>query len=189
MNCYSHIKVIVYENLEWTLWHFRGFSLVFAVVFSRDRLSLIFNELRRRPSTSKIKSRIPAKNGRPGVSSGPIKLGRFSRRECRFGSRRNDQAFLFPGGRRVYYRCIEARRKRARKRGCWHNSGIFLEIWHRYSCVCALSICIFSERTNRSDALRLLRNGSLGITRYNELMICFDSMSFGCRFVSTLPLI
>lgn len=139
--------------------------------FSRDQLSLIFNESRRRPSASKIKSRIPAKNGRPSVSPGLIKLGRFRGGNVVFAAVKTIGRSCFSAAvrkRRVYYRCIEARRKRARKRGCWHNSGIFLEILrgHRYFHVLSIPFAVFSGRTNRSNVL--LRNGSLGITHCNE---------------------
>lgn len=66
-----------------------------------------------------------------GVLLGANKTRSFRSPRCRFV--RNDRAFLFPGlQRHVYYRCLEARRKWACKRGCWHNSGIFPEILRKY---------------------------------------------------------
>lgn len=123
-----------------------------------------------------------------------------------FRSRRNDRAFLFLDGRaqrRVYYRCIEARRKRARKRGYWHNSGIFLEILrrHRYSRVCALSIrfAVFSRREIGatyfvfcgpfgncemvSSRLRVVTS-DVERFRYNELRLdALRSFTASCAFV------
>lgn len=137
-------------------------------VFARP---VILDIQRVRPSASKIKSRIPAKNERPSISPGLIKLGHFrgenfvpqpskrsgvpvSRRPCA------NVAFIIVASKYVG--------NEPRKRGCWHNSGIFLEILreHRYFHVLSIPFVVFSGRTDRSNALRLLRNGS---SRNNSL--------------------
>lgn len=73
----------VYQNTLRTLWYSEDFSSarvtlhILSRSFSRYQLSLIFNEPNRRPSVSKIKSRIAAKKYGSGVLVKPIKSARF----------------------------------------------------------------------------------------------------------------
>jgi len=135
--------------------------LVYLYISFRDRFRTTgypwySDESRRRPSVSKIKFREKIRIRASWFK--PIKSARFPVESVVSHETIRRSCFTAAVQRRVYYRCFEARRKWACKRGYWHNSGIFLEILRGRGGLINSRVCAISRFSSRRLFLRKANN-------------------------------